>query len=1261
MAFFRNLSLVIILIITLVFILLLIPVSHAWLLSKATAFFLEVPAKFDLPKMDFDTYRIRGRLGSDAQIMLQADYTTLKEANLSLDYVGDVTLFSKIAKTELPHIAIELNATLDRAALKTHAKLLDGALDAALDLNALTYHAKAKRVSLLSFQRQQQIEPYLDGALRLDSHGDLSDIPDIDLTLKSSDMHLLPSTLAYLGTKQKSAAPAALDATLTLQDKKVALGLHLDSTVGSLDVQHLKYALDDGRFDARLDLHNRLKAYAPLQALKVSTQGRYFRERLLADVSLDADGYRLDLDDIDLEEGRLRARYALHSAVQEFVDITPDHQIYGDLIHTSEGSEANITSRLLGDIITLKYDNSSLKVTTDTLSLAGLLRHLRQRPMASATVALAADVDLKTPLRWKSSLTTTDLLLDQRLSDALGHHDPITLKVTAYDPDDRHIIIKPRLESSMMRLDKSSILYDMNDSSLKITGAFKDLNISYYHAPSLSLQSQIDLTEPLQVKATIKSPFEKIDLRLSQEKERRKGLIDFDFKDIDRLQPLQTLQSLSGSIDFDTIKDRHHFIAHLRDINSTFYDTPFADINGTIDQGEKLTGTFKLLTPYERIRLDLTHEDKLSDAWFSYDITRLDRFASLRPDYSLDGSGQFSYDKKLMKLDIDSTQFGPIKISKNKQTIDLLAEKLPIQELFRLTDRKAPVDGMLSMKAKMTPTHMGALISSRRIRPTDTNASFRPTSLLAKLALDGDLERYDGTLDIKTEHERLHMDDLGLSVSSATLKSDLLLTSDDLALGTPILPDILVGPTRFTGTLDYDKTLRLHLKNKKISLSEQTHQSLDENATGTLDMRLKTDLIYDGTQADIDIFAASPYFTLKPFKTHLDLNDSRLSTKLHLATDLWQKDSDIALTMHLKQPLGINGTIKTAYETLSLEHLLLDTDTKSIEGTYRLTLKQTDQKASIRHGAAAFYGHLSSDPTQQATLQSDSFGGEIQLIATPQEVSVQSEAVRLDKVMKFLAMDSALKSGLLDADAKFHSDDFLKSDLSTIKGDISIDATDLLLEGIDVDKNIEMLKNYQDISLFEGNFPGKGIMTSIVKAPVSLLTKKKIQRSHISRVHADSYIDAGRLYCYDCAVKTKKNRIAVKGAIDLNTTDFHYFQVGLLQKDGCAFFVQDIKGSIEDPKVELTKTSLALVTGTIKSVGGVVESSVGLGTKVISKTGGLAGDIIDTTTGFIPVVNKATGAVSGTVRSVADAPGEVDEMLSRKCIPFYRGIVRHPE
>ncbi|MEA3522420.1 MAG: hypothetical protein U9R50_05555, partial [Campylobacterota bacterium] len=526
---------------------------------------------------------------------------------------------------------------------------------------------------------------------------------------------------------------------------------------------------------------------------------------------------------------------------------------------------------------------------------------------------------------------------------------------------------------------------------------------------------------------------------------------------------------------------------------------------------------------------------------------------------------------------------------------------------------------------------------------------------------DGNMSAYEGELSMQTSYENVMLENLKLHMNNNKYSSDFFIQSHDLEKGVVILPDILVDKTRFDGNFTYNESAVLHVNNSAMYFSEAFHQKIDANASGKLHLELLLDLKYHKNMLDIALTSQSPYYDIHTFNTQIDLNQSLLLSTLEMTTNQAQDTGVVNLKMHYTNPYHIDAILKTKYEQIEFKNVMVDINNTDINGTYTIALQQTPKKALFQHGLAKFKGAMTNKPLPKATLHSNSFDGVFNIIATQKNITIDADAISLEKVMNFLDTKSALQAGVLDIDVSLESDNFLELNITSLKGDISLDATELILEGFDADKSINTLKNYQDISIFDGNIPGMGIVSSIVKAPVNLVSQHEIPKSEITQVHIDSYLENGMFYCHDCALKTEENRIALKGAIDINSTNFHYFEVGLLKDNGCAFFTQDIKGSVKKPDIALSKTSLSLVTGTIKSVGGVVKDGVNFGTSLISKTGALVGEGIDMTTGKIPLVNKATGAVSGTLVGVSGAPDSANNALTIQCQPFYRGVVSHPQ
>ncbi|MEA1918691.1 MAG: hypothetical protein U9N52_02530 [Campylobacterota bacterium] len=1254
----RHILITLLALCTLILFLLLTPKTNKLILVKLTTHLLHVKSSFVYPHISWNRYHIKGTLDAKHHIALEANYERFSTLNVRLDFDGDIHLFSKLAGTELPKIKTKLKALLDHDhQITAEAELLEGTLLAWFDSDLMQYKAHATELSLSSYLSQQEMEAFAKGEIELYSEGVVSDIIDLNVSLNSHQVQLLSPSLELIGETNNSSAPIDLNVFLTLQNRQLHSTIDMNSSLAKIERSEMAYNLTHGYFDITAAVQNKMAKYPQVKSLHVKTSGHYLDGNVSSKVYLDADGYKLDLEPFNYIENYLRVSYSLHSKNQEFADISSDHPLHGHVSYVKDVLDANITSLLLADTINIHLKDKFLQLKTDALSLSGLLEHLKQEDLASARLSLQADVELSEEMQWIASLDTQDLLLEQSLQKMLGNDDTISLHVKAFS-DVHTIIINPQIISSMFNLEASQLVYNTLENLLHVKGDFNDINLSHYHSPSLALQSDINLSEPLHVKMQLHSPYEDIDLELSKNSNKTEVQLLFDFNTINRLALAKDVHSLHGKINATQSDKTVKFNSILNDINTTFYTTKYAVISGDIAQDKAVKGHVNLKTMYEELSLDLNHEANESQMTFSYDLQRLDRFATLNPDYNLSGSGALSAINQTVQIDLDSKQFGHITLDKQDENLRVQAEAIAIRELFEFSNQKAVVDGDLKLSATMTPSALALSIDSKEIRPLDENLSLRPTALHAKVNLDRNHTQYRGIAEIITDHEHFTCKDIELRTAPLYFRTDFVLSSDDLQKGTPILPDTMIGETHFDGNISYSDSLLINVKNPKLIFNERLHKTFDANATGNVSIAMSTDLSFIGQKLNLNTRVSSPYFDLNTFKTFVDLNTSHLQSSLDLKTDLWQKDTQAKISMNYANPMHLDAQIHTAYETLHINDINLNTQNQEVNGSYRLVFRQTQKDDLFVHGVAEFEGELYNQPKPEITLNTQSFGGDFNLVATQEELNIKAKSLLAEKILQFADINSSLKSGNIDFRATLKDENFLELNTSTIKADISFNATNLLLYGINADKEINTLKNYQDINIFEGNFPGRSIVSSIVTAPIDLVSDQKVVMSVVEQVHADSYIEDGRFYCYDCVLKTAQNRIAIKGAIDLNTTDFQYFRVGLLQNNDCAFFTQQIKGSIKNPKIGLAKTSLKLIYGTVKSVGGVLKDGINLGTSLISKTGEYTSKAIDVSTGYIPVVNKATGAVSETITRIADAPEQTNEWASRACTPFYRGVVR---
>jgi hypothetical protein len=402
--------------------------------------------------------------------------------------------------------------------------------------------------------------------------------------------------------------------------------------------------------------------------------------------------------------------------------------------------------------------------------------------------------------------------------------------------------------------------------------------------------------------------------------------------------------------------------------------------------------------------------------------------------------------------------------------------------------------------------------------------------------------------------------------------------------------------------------------------------SFDKNSTATLLLNYSNPLRYFvelSFKGDISIFSEDVNITIAPLL--IDSKAKFLSNHyLYLDSKILGSESNITLNIDtLKYNLDAKVVHKLLPETLIInsqgdlsqsiiklrarlafknEALILDNlefnrMTNHVTAQYQIALQKNKKEALYFHPKVDIFGRfdvkeIATTPEIFLELNSTSFSKKIDLIATNKKVKLNVNLLNINALLEAFDSNSSLKNGYVTTKITAYHDNFLEFNLSQLEVDISSDISGIIIEGIDLDSELDKFKNYQNISLFEGNFPGKSIGSALLTSPISLLSSKKVKQTEIDIVHIDAVITKSLFHCQDCALRSNNNLIAVDGAINIVSHNFKNFEIALLNKERCAYFIQEVYGDITSPKVKLTQSSLNLVTGMVESVGNAFKESV---------------------------------------------------------------------
>ncbi|MEA2111057.1 MAG: hypothetical protein U9P71_03305 [Campylobacterota bacterium] len=446
-----------------------IPVSHAYLFTKVASHYLNMNVTFTSPSITFNTYTIDATLEKNSTLQLSVHYEKFTDPEATLVFQGNLNIFSKVATVTLPNLPIKINAHYNKSNIvQSDANILDGTLEASFNLNDLSYHAVATNINISSYLNLEGLEPFAKGNLSLKSKGNFRTIADLNATLSSKDLLLLEPVLKYIPDVNASEVALFPHIRLTLKQNRLHSSMELNTSLAEIKVNQLYYHLKRGDFYLKLDAKNHMKAYAPVKKLHSKISGTYAKKHLLADIDLNIDGYHISLNDTNYSKEQIHANYRLRSPKSELLNIDRAGALYGELTYANKETNATVSSSYLNDIINVNFKNNNLHVNADTLSLDGILKHLKQ----------------------------------EELNTTLHSTKAVGLNLHVIN-ENNLITIKPEIISTLLTLHKSTIIYDTNHSMLHVDALLHDVNISSFSNPNITLKSDINLSKKATTTANI--------------------------------------------------------------------------------------------------------------------------------------------------------------------------------------------------------------------------------------------------------------------------------------------------------------------------------------------------------------------------------------------------------------------------------------------------------------------------------------------------------------------------------------------------------------------------------------------------------------------------------------------------------------------------------------------------------------------------------------------------------------------------------------
>lgn len=158
--------------------------------------------------------------------------------------------------------------------------------------------------------------------------------------------------------------------------------------------------------------------------------------------------------------------------------------------------------------------------------------------------------------------------------------------------------------------------------------------------------------------------------------------------------------------------------------------------------------------------------------------------------------------------------------------------------------------------------------------------------------------------------------------------------------------------------------------------------------------------------------------------------------------------------------------------------------------------------------------------------------------------------------------------------------------LESLNGYAVLDGRDVVIQGIDVDQMIDAYKRAKymqlaDMALLLTTGPLGSLASIGTRAIVTAVDATQGEKTSIRQLHALWQIDDGVAKALDVALKTPKNRIAMKGSVDLVQKRFDKVGIAVLDKQGCAAIKQQLDGPVDKLEIDYAEAAGDFMLGSV--------------------------------------------------------------------------------
>lgn len=687
------------------------------------------------------------------------------------------------------------------------------------------------------------------------------------------------------------------------------------------------------------------------------------------------------------------------------------------------------------------------------------------------------------------------------------------------------------------------------------------------------------------------------------------------------------------------------------------YFTPKLLAYAVIDLNSSTLTRGALDTEFESLRVPSFRFTAPMKGELNFALARLDRFA-LSPQTRIEGNATVHTDANMTSILLNTNGFGRFHARLKPSGYCVRGHSINVAHLFKLLDQSALFDGDLALSADGNLSGFTLNLASASLTPLSAlNRTMQPFPLQAKLKLAGDRSKKSGSFEVKTANETLKLDIHDIHADAQSINTDYTLDINETARSTLYaLRDLPSQKLTFSGTINVQKTKQsLTLVNTTVLLGSEIRQWLEENASRPLPLSIEANLSHRADTLVLSASARNPALCISPLRVSYDIPRNFLNLRTQMLTDKWLGNTRIDFKGFVDQNGSVDRAdvhVTTLHQSLTVSGLSIDQHNSDYSGLYSLELHSMRQQNTVV-SPAFLSGRFQTKPLPLIRLSMHSSDSNLSALMNEDRLYVDAQNIDLSQITDYVDAVSHIKSGSLDADAILDAHALLEGNFSLLGGGIDIKARNVVVEGIELDAYLSTLRDTQDLSLFQGSLSDMPLIRNVKEIPKDLTTKRSaIPSSTITRARFALAVHEGMVVCEDCALSTPKHRLAFAGDVDLPNERFNHFYVALLNPQGCAYFTQQIKGELTDPKIDILHSGVKVIGGAVISLASNVTDAATMTTSLVDNIFTGTGEALS----YIPLAGKSADSVLTTVgQTLHQTTASISE-----CIPFYIGSIAHP-